>query len=93
MVNWRNPHGQVYRIFVLILFVLVNYLLCDCSCYSNGYYAKVGGVSTAEMNNLEMEFLLSLDFKLHVTTEIFYKYCQQLEDVGGYRRKVQIKDV
>ncbi|KAK9291959.1 hypothetical protein L1049_019911 [Liquidambar formosana] len=49
--------------------------------YNNAYYAKVGGVSTAEMNSLELKFLLSLEFRLHVTPEMFSEYC--LEKEGG----------
>jgi hypothetical protein len=39
----------------------------------------VGGVSTAELNRLEMKFLFSIDFRLQVTTETFGRYCLQLE--------------
>ncbi|XP_015875163.3 cyclin-P3-1 isoform X1 [Ziziphus jujuba] len=67
---------------LLITSVLVAAKFMDYLCHNNAYYAKVGGVSTAEMNNLEMEFLFNLDFKLHVTTEVYGKYCQQLERVG-----------
>lgn len=58
---------------------LLSYFSCDCRCYSNAYYAKIGGVSLSELNTLEIEFLLSLDFKLHVTIDMFGKYCRQLE--------------
>ncbi|KAM5561274.1 cyclin-P3-1 [Rosa sericea] len=75
---------NVHRLLITSILIAAKFM--DDDCYSNGYYAKVGGVSTAEMNNLEMAFLLSLDFKLYVTTEMFGKYCQQLEDVGRYRR-------
>ncbi|KAL6146606.1 hypothetical protein ACLB2K_057284 [Fragaria x ananassa] len=86
---------NVHRLLITSILVAAKFM--DVDCYSNGYYAKVGGVSIGEMNNLEMTFLLSLDFKLHVTTEMFEKYCQQLEDVGGHQtghfRKVQtLKD-
>lgn len=47
--------------------------------YNNAYYARVGGVSTSEMNKLEMKFLFSLDFRLHVTVETFGKYCSILK--------------
>ncbi|WVY93129.1 hypothetical protein V8G54_032217 [Vigna mungo] len=47
--------------------------------YSNAYFAKVGGVSTEEMNRMEIEFLFNLEFKLFVTTELFLKYCEKLD--------------
>ncbi|KAH9755016.1 cyclin-P3-1 [Citrus sinensis] len=52
-------------------------------CYNNAYYAKIGGISTAEMNKLELNFLFTLEFKLHVTTEVFAKYCSQLDMEGA----------
>lgn len=39
----------------------------------------MGGVSTAELNRLEMKFLFSIDFKLKVSIDTFKKYCSQLE--------------
>ncbi|KAL0928586.1 hypothetical protein M5K25_000484 [Dendrobium thyrsiflorum] len=39
----------------------------------------VGGVTTTEMNRLELNFLFSLDFKLQVSIGTFRKYCLQLE--------------
>ncbi|OVA12563.1 Cyclin PHO80-like [Macleaya cordata] len=55
--------------------------------FNNAYYAKVGGVSTAEMNKLEINFLFSLDFRLQVTVATFKKYCLQLMKVahGSYQ--------
>ncbi|KAK0602515.1 hypothetical protein LWI29_034246 [Acer saccharum] len=58
-------------------------------CYNNAYFAKVGGVSTAELNRLEMKFLFTLDFKLHVTTEDFRKYCSQLETEAAGERRIE----
>jgi hypothetical protein len=39
----------------------------------------VGGVSTAELNRLEMKFLFSIDFRLQVNVDMFGKYCSQLD--------------
>ncbi|KAJ9147044.1 hypothetical protein P3X46_029249 [Hevea brasiliensis] len=47
--------------------------------FNNAYYAKVGGVSTAELNRLEMKFLFSIDFRLRVNVNTFVRYCSQLE--------------
>nr|DAD19479.1 TPA_asm: hypothetical protein HUJ06_020942 [Nelumbo nucifera] len=62
--------------------------------FNNAYYAKVGGVSLAEMNRLEMKFLFTLDFRLHVTVETFKSYCLLLEKeaAGGYKieRPIQV---
>lgn len=39
----------------------------------------MGGVSTAELNRLEMKFLFTIDFRLKVNVDTFKKYCSQLE--------------
>jgi hypothetical protein len=31
--------------------------------YSNKHWAQIGGVTTAELNNQEMEFLTKMDFQ------------------------------
>lgn len=43
--------------------------------YNNAYYAKVGGISTREMNFLEVDFLFGLAFELNVTPTTFHTYC------------------
>ncbi|KAF2325188.1 hypothetical protein GH714_025004 [Hevea brasiliensis] len=47
--------------------------------FNNAYYAKVGGVSTAELNRLERKFLFGIDFRLHVNVNTFGRYCSELE--------------
>eukprot|EP01018_Ginkgo_biloba_P003307 Gb_30101 [translate_table: standard] len=47
--------------------------------YNNTYYAKVGGISTMEMNGLELEFLFRLGFRLQITVSAFESYCLHLE--------------
>jgi hypothetical protein len=42
--------------------------------YANDYYAKVGGISLQEMNQLEFECLRMLDHILFVNEEFYKKY-------------------
>jgi hypothetical protein len=42
--------------------------------YSNEYYAKVGGISLQELNNLEYECIKMLNHKLFVDENIYEKY-------------------
>lgn len=42
--------------------------------YKNSRYAKVGGLSVEELNNLELQFLLLLDFKLLIGIEELQRY-------------------
>lgn len=47
--------------------------------YNNAFYARVGGVSNAELNRLEMELLFLLDFGVVVSSRVFESYCLHLE--------------
>ena len=47
--------------------------------YNNSFYARVGGISNAELNNLELDLLFHLDFRLQVTGHMFEGYCTHLE--------------
>ncbi|XP_041016429.1 cyclin-P3-1 [Juglans microcarpa x Juglans regia] len=71
---------NAHRLLITTIMVAAKFM--DDDCYDNAYYAKVGGVSTAEMNRLEMKFLFTIDFRLHVTTEDFRKYSLQLQKEG-----------
>lgn len=42
--------------------------------FSNEFYAKVGGIKMIEMNKLEYEFLLLIEFNLFVNEDVFNKY-------------------
>jgi hypothetical protein len=48
--------------------------------YSNEYYAKVGGISLREMNALETEFLLLINYSLFVDFDLFNKYKTYIEN-------------
>ena len=39
----------------------------DDRYYNNEYYSKVGGISNAEINLLEREFLHYINFRLYVS--------------------------
>ncbi|KAJ8425053.1 hypothetical protein Cgig2_006513 [Carnegiea gigantea] len=67
---------------LLIACVLVASKFHDDVCFNNAYYAKIGGVSTAEINRLELELLFNLNFRLHVTVGTFHQYCLLLTKAG-----------
>ncbi|MCO5552904.1 hypothetical protein L7F22_006423 [Adiantum nelumboides] len=64
---------------LLITSVMVATKLLDDVHYNNAFYARVGGISNAELNNLEIDFLFRLDFRLQVTSNMFEGYCTHLE--------------
>ena len=51
----------------------------SCRFFNNAFYARVGGISTIEMNRLELDLLFNLNFRLKVNLETFGSYCLQLE--------------
>ncbi|KAF8412922.1 hypothetical protein HHK36_000894 [Tetracentron sinense] len=72
-INSFNVHR------LLITSVLVSAKFMDDMYYNNAYYAKVGGISTTEMNFLEVDFLFGLSFNLNVTPPTFHTYCSYLQ--------------
>lgn len=46
--------------------------------YTNSRYAKVGGLPQAELNSLELQFLLLNDFRLMISEEEMQHYAEQL---------------
>jgi hypothetical protein len=63
---------NVHRVFLASLVVAVKYH--EDLVYSNGYYAKAGGVHVREVNRLERALLTSLDFGLRVHPEQYKFY-------------------
>ena len=46
--------------------------------HKNSYFAQIGGVSNREINDLEVNFLKWIDFKLNVASEEYEKYYHRL---------------
>ncbi|XP_051138374.1 cyclin-U4-1-like [Andrographis paniculata] len=68
---------NVHRLIIASVLVSVKFM--DDIYYSNGYYAKIGGISKAEMNLLELDFLFGIGFQLNVTPNTFHHYCSFLQ--------------
>mmetsp|Transcript_11665 Transcript_11665/g.40844 ORF Transcript_11665/g.40844 Transcript_11665/m.40844 type:complete len:235 (-) Transcript_11665:36-740(-) len=69
---------NVHRIIVTSVMLAAKFF--DDQYFNNAYYAKVGGVPTAELNALELEFLFSINFALHVPPDVFDKYEAELRN-------------
>jgi hypothetical protein len=48
--------------------------------YSNKYYAKVGGISLKELNELEYNIMVLLQFNFFIDDITYEKYQAQLND-------------
>ncbi|CAH9127207.1 unnamed protein product [Cuscuta epithymum] len=68
---------NVHRLLITSVMVAAKFM--DDMYYNNAYYAKVGGISTTEMNFLEVDFLFGLGFHLNVTPITFQTYCEHLQ--------------
>eukprot|EP00252_Welwitschia_mirabilis_P026520 TRINITY_DN8731_c0_g1_i1.p1 TRINITY_DN8731_c0_g1~~TRINITY_DN8731_c0_g1_i1.p1 ORF type:complete len:270 (+),score=34.18 TRINITY_DN8731_c0_g1_i1:79-810(+) len=68
---------NVHRLLITGTVVAAKFM--DDVYHNNAYYAKVGGISTSEMNQLELEFLFRIGFKLNVTLAAFESYCLHLQ--------------
>ncbi|KAJ7977402.1 Cyclin [Quillaja saponaria] len=55
---------NVHRLLITSIMLAAKFI--DDAFFKNVYYAKVGGVSTAELNKLEISFLFSIDFRLQL---------------------------
>ncbi|KAH0978410.1 hypothetical protein GBA52_028129 [Prunus armeniaca] len=73
----RLTSFNVHRLLITSVMLAAKFI--DDAFFNNAYYAKVGGVSTSELNRLEMKFLFTIDFRLQVSIETFKRYCSQLE--------------
>ncbi|KAL0459534.1 UNVERIFIED_CONTAM: Cyclin-P3-1 [Sesamum latifolium] len=74
---------NIHRLLITSVMVAAKFM--DDAFFNNAYYARVGGVSTAELNKLEIKFLFGLDFRIHVTVKTFGEYCSvfKKEATGG----------
>ncbi|KAL6495331.1 Cyclin-U4-1 [Orobanche gracilis] len=68
---------NVHRLLVTSIMVSAKFM--DDMYYNNAFYAKVGGISTKEMNFLEVDFLFGLGFHLNVSPSTFHTYCCYLQ--------------
>ncbi|KAJ3298017.1 hypothetical protein HDU76_006501 [Blyttiomyces sp. JEL0837] len=63
--------------FIITGVTVASKALCD-SFLQNSMYAKVGGISTKELNILELEFLCLIDWRLTASAERLQDYYQNL---------------
>eukprot|EP00158_Paraphelidium_tribonemae_P006510 Partr_v1_DN27857_c1_g1_i3_m23006 putative Cyclin-dependent protein kinase len=59
--------------FLIAAVTVVCKVLCDSYC-TNTHYARVGGISTQELNTLELEFLFLIDWNLYVDVDLLNQY-------------------
>ncbi|XP_010934125.1 cyclin-P4-1 [Elaeis guineensis] len=73
-INSLNVH------LLLLTSILTAVKFMERIHYDNAYFARVGGITLMEMNNLEVNFLFGVGFELNVTPTVFYSYCSRLRE-------------
>lgn len=68
---------NVHRVIITSVMLAAKFF--DDQYFKNRYYAQVGGIPCAEINSLELEFLFSINFSLHVKPDDFVKYELELQ--------------
>jgi hypothetical protein len=66
----------IHRLFLTSLVVAVKFY--EDKYYKNSFYSKVGGISSTELNTLELEFLDFIDYTLYVSEEEYQTYSSTL---------------
>ncbi|KAL8154687.1 cyclin-U2-1 [Apium graveolens] len=82
--EFRICARNVHRLLITTIMVASKYV--EDMNYRNAYFARVGGLTTKEMNDLEFEFIFLMGFKFHVNVSVFESYCCHLErevSIGG----------
>ena len=68
---------NVHRIIITSILLATKSL--DDVSFNNSYFAKLGGISSQEINLLECEFLCLVNYSLYVRPEAYDKYCMELK--------------
>lgn len=72
---------NVHRLLLTGTVIAAKFL--DDRVFSNAYYARIGGVSTQELNGMEREFLKLMHYKLRVKPALVESYCKALQNSTG----------
>lgn len=70
--KFKLSYFNIHKLILASMIIAIKYN--EDEYYSIKFYAKAGGVTKAEMNSLEYNFLSLIKFKLFVSKELFNKY-------------------
>lgn len=62
--QYKSTDGQVWRMLTIALLLGSKFL--DDNTFQNRSWSEVSGIPVSELNTLETEWLLAIDFRLHV---------------------------
>ena len=70
--KFKINYFNIYKFILTSMVIAIKFN--EDEYYSSEFYAKLGGISKAEMNFMEYEFLTMINFNLFVKEELFFKY-------------------
>lgn len=70
--------------FIIAAITVIAKFTCDSYC-TNSHYARVGGISTQELNMLEVEFLFLVRWNLFCDSMTLQRYYQHLVTASGFQ--------
>ena len=84
LIETRSVALTVLNVHRLIITsVLVAAKMYEDEYFNNSFYARLGGVSVAELNALELEFVKLISFCTHVDLQIFNRYFIEFWKLDG----------
>ena len=69
--------NNIHRLLLTSVLLAIKYNEDDY--YSNTHYSKIGGITMQELNDLEDEFIVGLNWQVWVDYELFSKYDDYLK--------------
>ena len=78
--NVQLTMENIHRLILTCVVVSIKYNEDDY--YSNEYYAKVGGITLKELNQLEHNMLELLNFDVFVDDDVYESYENQIKEYG-----------
>ena len=72
-----NINSLTVHRFLITAAMVASKGLCDTFC-TNTHYAKVGGISKIELNSLEVEFLIRVDYRIVPEVERLNQYFERM---------------
>ena len=74
----KLTYSIIHKLMLASMMTAIKYN--EDEIYSMKCYAQIGGVSKAEMLELETNFIININFNLFVNTELFNKYYEYFTD-------------
>ena len=78
--NFKINYFNIYKLILISMIIAIKFN--EDEYYTSEFYAKLGGITKAEINNLEYEFTCMINFNLFIKEELFYKYYDLLINDG-----------